>query len=733
MSESQEYATEGIWFGCLVERTTIAGELQYRAVVKDHYSNGDSYDIFAQGFMAKDELLDTLAKNAGVKKERWQQCHAVSKSGETLRTYYRDVEDWRIYMTGFHGDAMRSGAVGIYNVDRNSTELFTPTRKTSPWGKVQHQAIKGRPGDDGFGQIYHVSTGGHGGVFCAKKANAQIPEYMRSDDGWYEEDCEWAKVACVFQDLFPHVTHDEVLKVLADWNPDSWEKFTGKTLEPGMSTQRDTETFERDHANDYIVMTAWSHSNTTTWPFGDEQTVPEGMVGVRGVIGGRKNNNGHGVEQYFLVDATEYENRPMVGTGFVIDPKRHLTVEEYFSRQELEPPALFASYKFDDPVHGQKEWMVVPFGVIRDLGRDGHIGPTCFRDKGGVRDLVWLDPDEAGRFAHDFIQRYGTEPTYDVECDPELPELTAYQLNEVEYDRAVGVNLERYYFIKPETAGMTSEDVDVARDHGDLPCEFVEAWANKYNLIHAAEVMQEPKDPAGLGHTPYFDRPAISRSNSVTNNEKDTTMSENNKPLASNDNVAVWEKTLPSGDRIFSITETVGNEKVYSQMDAKFYDEEITAEEALDIYSGKSIVVKKEGPDGSTFDCAICLSEVVTKPSTGEDGTEYQNRYANLTPVFFRNSKDGEHFGYRVPAGKGEVAVDFYRTIGAKDNPIELTPRDCVRLLAGERIDKGIGEASLKEIVESQSNGKDYRTARCWMEFHQQKEEAPAAGKRASI
>ena len=48
--------------------------------------------------------------------------------------------------------------------------------------------------------FYHTAR--HGGVHLSPKRNAQVPDYMRAADGWYEEDCEWAIAAVVFMDEF---------------------------------------------------------------------------------------------------------------------------------------------------------------------------------------------------------------------------------------------------------------------------------------------------------------------------------------------------------------------------------------------------------------------------------------------------------------------------------------------------------------------------------------------------
>ncbi len=56
---------------------------------------------------------------------------------------------------------------------------------STPWGKSQggNQYMPGVT-------FYH--TPGHGGLKVFQKLNAEIPAEFRCDDGWYEEDCDFA-------------------------------------------------------------------------------------------------------------------------------------------------------------------------------------------------------------------------------------------------------------------------------------------------------------------------------------------------------------------------------------------------------------------------------------------------------------------------------------------------------------------------------------------------------------
>jgi hypothetical protein len=178
----------------------------------------------------------------------------------------------------------------------------------TPWGAPQHITLLAEG-------IRSVSTASHGGVKLSPERNAQMPDYMRNEDGWYEEDSEWAKVAVVFPDAFGA---DVVTAygTLRNWEPDAYEKFTGQALKPGDSHIRDEQTFRRDHANSLIAVSAYG--SWASW-------VPQGFVGVHAYFGGR-DEHGHtnGKARAFLVPKDEYDVRS--AHGFVIDPAKHQEV-----------------------------------------------------------------------------------------------------------------------------------------------------------------------------------------------------------------------------------------------------------------------------------------------------------------------------------------------------------------------------------------------------------------------
>ena len=82
---------------------------------------------------------------------------------------------------------------------------------SSPWGKVQTAEVIA-PG------IVSVTTASHGGILLSHERYQQMPERFRetfAGGRWYEEDCDWAKVAVTFPDCFPAQTVENAKKTIA--------------------------------------------------------------------------------------------------------------------------------------------------------------------------------------------------------------------------------------------------------------------------------------------------------------------------------------------------------------------------------------------------------------------------------------------------------------------------------------------------------------------------------------
>jgi hypothetical protein len=188
-----------------------------------------------------------------------------------------------------------------------------PCPKSSPWGAIQDKRELA-PG------IWSVSTAGHGGIKLSCERNAAVPDYMRNEGGWYEEDCEWAKAAVVHPIGFQRVVKIEAkpgrtefeyaMETFRNWHPNQYERFTGVPLEKGQSIIRDEQLFKLENENNFVVTAAWG--DWAHW-------VPEGKVGV---VAKRDSDK---AEKWFLVDGALYKNER---GNFVIDLTRDTEINK---------------------------------------------------------------------------------------------------------------------------------------------------------------------------------------------------------------------------------------------------------------------------------------------------------------------------------------------------------------------------------------------------------------------
>ena len=173
------------------------------------------------------------------------------------------------------------------------------SRARTPWGVSQGAMTYGE------GVLCH-STAGHGGFQLAPEQNARVHPLLRSSSGFYEEDAEWAAVAQALPELFTAYERRLSDETLRNHWPEAWEAIHGCALQPGESRERDRQIFERQHAADWIVISAVSSDR---FP---------GFVETTATPGAKR---GPSVERRrFLVPSVEYEPGLF---GFVIDPARH--------------------------------------------------------------------------------------------------------------------------------------------------------------------------------------------------------------------------------------------------------------------------------------------------------------------------------------------------------------------------------------------------------------------------
>ncbi|MBA1344936.1 DUF7007 domain-containing protein [Rhizobium sp. WYCCWR 11146] len=186
----------------------------------------------------------------------------------------------------------------------HETELQVLDRPTiraeasTPWGMAQ---VSRRYAE---GIVLH-STASHGGFHLAEKANSAVHALYRSDDGFYEEDCEWAKVAHAFPQLFTAYERRLADRTLRDYFPDAYERVTGAILNGSQSHMRDRREFESVHRNDWVVIAALNSDHQP----GFVECIAT-LGGIRGEVGERR----------FLVPRSDYSTGRH---GFVIDPLKH--------------------------------------------------------------------------------------------------------------------------------------------------------------------------------------------------------------------------------------------------------------------------------------------------------------------------------------------------------------------------------------------------------------------------
>ena len=207
--------------------------------------------------------------------------------------------------------AFRDHVAEIAEHHRELRGLPRPTmvpRRSTPWGPAQQSCRYGE------GISCH-STAGHGGFHLDDLRNAAVHPLLRHANGWYEEDCDWAKVAFTFPGLFTTRERRIAAESLIAYYPDAWEAIHDIELAPGQSRVKDERRFREVHAADWIVISA---VRSDSHP---------GMVDCVATMGGAR---GAVPVRHYRVPVGEYAPGAF---GFVIDPDRH---------EQVEPSALSA-------------------------------------------------------------------------------------------------------------------------------------------------------------------------------------------------------------------------------------------------------------------------------------------------------------------------------------------------------------------------------------------------------
>lgn len=177
---------------------------------------------------------------------------------------------------------------------RTRIHLPVPT----PWGPSQSATRYAE------GIVCH-ETASHGGFHLDKERNTAMHPALRLSAGWYEEDGDWARVATAYPGIFTEREQRSADRILRDWLPDAWEAVYGRQLGRSESFTRDREGFARDHAADWIVISAARSPDH-----------PGDVIGTA-TIGGQRANV---PTRSFLIPGSDYAAGRH---GFVIDTARH--------------------------------------------------------------------------------------------------------------------------------------------------------------------------------------------------------------------------------------------------------------------------------------------------------------------------------------------------------------------------------------------------------------------------
>ena len=88
----------------------------------------------------------------------------------------------------------------------------------TPWGPSDNSE-RIAPG------IMWYDTPYHGGFHLSAKRQAEMPETLRVESGWYEEDCDWALVVSAFPQFFSEKEFAAAKESVKNWNSERYEKY----------------------------------------------------------------------------------------------------------------------------------------------------------------------------------------------------------------------------------------------------------------------------------------------------------------------------------------------------------------------------------------------------------------------------------------------------------------------------------------------------------------------------
>ena len=191
----------------------------------------------------------------------------------------------------------------------------------TPWGNAQN-ATRYQRG------VTRYDTAGHGGFIVSPGVLSTFPEHLRNENGIYEEDEEWAKVALALPQLFTSLEKDFAEQTIRNSMPDIWEAHFRRKLTPGESVEKDRTHFLSEHKDDLIVISA-SFSQ-------DDKS----MLILTAVKGGNAENT----RRDFLVPEKDYNAKSAKPMGyFIIDENKYSELKRpkpETDRLEFDSPEL---------------------------------------------------------------------------------------------------------------------------------------------------------------------------------------------------------------------------------------------------------------------------------------------------------------------------------------------------------------------------------------------------------
>lgn len=126
--------------------------------------------------------------------------------------------------------------------------------------------------------VWHVKTPSHGGYVLSDERQASMPEALRRDDPYYEEDVDWSLVMLGFALEFRRLPIagmglqvENARRSVRAWHPLRYSAFTGEEVPPSES-----HVLRRRAAYQVVI-----GQYASTSAFGDwADWVPKGMVGI---------------------------------------------------------------------------------------------------------------------------------------------------------------------------------------------------------------------------------------------------------------------------------------------------------------------------------------------------------------------------------------------------------------------------------------------------------------------